>query len=327
MRAILRCHICTITHEIATITRQFTNFELGTRVPLVIRSPVPAHHVSKGQVTQQLAELVDVFPTVAELAGVPVDSALIDSAFEQSLSAALDGTSLAAAFADPSNPTAVHPPTDKGTFNKTAAFSQYPHDSTFSCPFFRDGACFANHSSAAPTGVGWDAQTGPVSPSVSTPAMGFSVRTASWRFTIWLPWDASTSRADWSLSAVNAAPIELYDQTRDGDERENDFDALASANQAYNATMHDVVQHHLSMVTYQFHTLGPKPNPGPNPSQECEHAGGILAKGGQACCAASCGKCGGKGCNDLPGGKTACCSKEVEKKGDSCLTHKAPCVV
>ena len=58
------------------------------------------HHVSAGQVTQQLAELVDVFPTVAELAGVPVSSAV-----DQTLSAALDGTSLAAAFADPSNPT------------------------------------------------------------------------------------------------------------------------------------------------------------------------------------------------------------------------------
>jgi arylsulfatase A-like enzyme len=45
-----------------------TNFEVGTRVPLIIRVPggTPA------QVSSALVELVDLYPTVVELAGLPV---------------------------------------------------------------------------------------------------------------------------------------------------------------------------------------------------------------------------------------------------------------
>lgn len=153
----------------------------------------------------------------------------------------------------------------------------------------------------------------------STPALGYSVRTASWRFTIWLPWDEDKSVADWSEGAVAVAPRELYDQTHDGGKRETDFDVLASSNQAYNTSMHDVVQKHLAMVTSQFHTLAPKPHPTP---------WGILGPPDKhVCCASECGTCRGKGCADRPGGKTECWASEITKKGDSCVSHKAPCVV
>ena len=215
--------------------------------------------------------------------------------------------------------TVVHPPTDKGTFNKTAAFSQYPHDSSFSCPVFSRRRMLLQP-------IIRSSQWGHLGPG-DRPCVRLQLHP---RHGVVGAHDIMAVHylADWSPSVVNAAPIELYDQTHDGNERENDFDALAAANQAYNASMHDVVQHHLAMVTYQFHTLGPTPNPRPEPTKECKQAGGILGpKDSHACCPASCGKCGGKGCADLPGGKTACCSKEVEKKGDSCATNKAPCVV
>ena len=41
--------------------------------------------------------------------------------------------------------------------------------------------------------------------------MGFSVRNARWRYTVWLPWDGEKLNADWTASAALAAPRELYD--------------------------------------------------------------------------------------------------------------------
>ena len=49
--------------------RKMTNFELGVRVPLMIRTPwIPA---SIGAKTPALAEAVDLFPTFMDLAGLP----------------------------------------------------------------------------------------------------------------------------------------------------------------------------------------------------------------------------------------------------------------
>ncbi len=45
-----------------------TNFEVGTRVPLIIKAPgQPAN-----QITSAIVELVDLYPTLCELAGVPI---------------------------------------------------------------------------------------------------------------------------------------------------------------------------------------------------------------------------------------------------------------
>ena len=75
-----------------------TNFELDTRVPLIVRTPGMN---AAGRSTQSLVELVDLYPTLAELAGLPVTSQL-------------EGTSFAAVLNDPTQIT------------KTTAFSQYP---------------------------------------------------------------------------------------------------------------------------------------------------------------------------------------------------------
>ena len=56
---------------------------------------------------------------------------------------------------------------------------------------------------------------------------------------------------------------------------------------------------------------------------ECEN--GVLA--GPVCCAASCGICGGTGCNDRPGGSESCCAGTIQAKNQSCDDHVAPCVV
>ncbi|MDA8967692.1 sulfatase-like hydrolase/transferase [bacterium] len=75
-----------------------TNFELDTRVPLIIRAPgvTTAGSSSKG-----LVELVDLFPTLAKLAGLPVPDQLASEGFVPTLR-------------DPNQPT------------KAFALSQYP---------------------------------------------------------------------------------------------------------------------------------------------------------------------------------------------------------
>eukprot|EP00932_Pfiesteria_piscicida_P012165 SRR837773.2349.p1 GENE.SRR837773.2349~~SRR837773.2349.p1 ORF type:complete len:403 (-),score=41.65 SRR837773.2349:22-1230(-) len=81
--------------------RKFTNFELVARVPLIVRAPwIPG---SAGRRSAQLVELVDVMPTIADLAGLqlPTDET------------PFDGVSLVPLLAARS-------------INKSAAFSQYP---------------------------------------------------------------------------------------------------------------------------------------------------------------------------------------------------------
>lgn len=65
-----------------------SNFELDARVPLIIASP--EHKNSHGQQSQSLVELVDLFPTLADLAGISKD-----------LPPKLDGVSQSPVFKDP----------------------------------------------------------------------------------------------------------------------------------------------------------------------------------------------------------------------------------
>jgi len=76
---------------------KMTNFELGTRSPLIVRVP---GQKTAGQRTAALVEFVDIYPTLAELCGLP-------------LPAHLEGVSLAPLLNEPAKPW------------KTAAFSQY----------------------------------------------------------------------------------------------------------------------------------------------------------------------------------------------------------
>jgi iduronate 2-sulfatase len=77
---------------------KFTNYEIDTRVPLIISAP---GRIPQNASTKALVELVDLYPTVCEMAGLETPSGR-------------EGTSLVPLFSDSSFPW------------KTAAFSQFP---------------------------------------------------------------------------------------------------------------------------------------------------------------------------------------------------------
>ena len=79
------------------IFTKMTNFELGTHVPLMICTP---HQKSAGQHCKALVEYVDIYPTLAQLAGLPLPTHL-------------EGTSFAPLLENPEKPW------------KKAVFSQY----------------------------------------------------------------------------------------------------------------------------------------------------------------------------------------------------------
>jgi len=75
-----------------------TNFEVATRVPLIISAPGQKH---PGAATDALVEFVDIYPTLCELCGLPLPEGL-------------EGTSMVPVMDDPKHRW------------KSAAFSQYP---------------------------------------------------------------------------------------------------------------------------------------------------------------------------------------------------------
>merc|ERR1711879_711725 len=75
--------------------------------------------------------------------------------------------------------------------------------------------------------------------------MGYSVRTDSWRYTVWLHWDGKQLVGDFSKPPVG---VELYSHAGD---KESDFDAFENANLASDSHYADVVaQHHALAVAH-----------------------------------------------------------------------------
>ncbi len=130
-----------------------SNFELDARVPLIIAPPSAKHPGAK---TASLVEMIDIFPTLVDLAGLPATPGL-------------DGVSLVPLLNDPIASV------------KPAAFTQHPR------PTYPDRT-----------------------PKGQPEVMGYSVRTANWRYTEWRNWDSGSVEAS-----------ELYDHRGDKPELSN----------------------------------------------------------------------------------------------------------
>ena len=163
---------------------KWTNWEVATRTPFAIRAPwLPA---SAGKRVSTPIELVDLFPTVADLAGVPLPARAAGSAVSEGYGA-LGGRSLSGLLRLAVNS------------SEGAAFSQiarcWPAGGAHNSTVFREmGQC---------DGV----------PSAGYAFMGYSMRVATARFTEWVPtrWDAALARhmPQWSETVAS----ELYDHS------------------------------------------------------------------------------------------------------------------
>lgn len=168
-----------------------TNYEIATRVPLVISTP-DMPESTRGQKTKALVELVDIYPTLAELSGLELPDHLEGQSFVPLLD----------------NP--------KRTWKKTA-FSQFP------TPALREWAANPLTAQMRETYFGplinevegriiqqqakkWDRDL------YENRLMGYSMRTEHFRFVAW---------KDRTTTEMAPIAVELYDHRTDPSETKN----------------------------------------------------------------------------------------------------------
>lgn len=166
-------------------------FELGTRIPFVIRAPWVHAAGTEGQPTRAIAEIVDLMPTLADLAGVPLPTG--------AAGAHIGGVSQRAAIENPS---------DEST--KQVALSQFPRcwqNNTHHDPNQYGGAGDeTNHT------VSWESMSDcHWTRRADLDYMGYSIRTDQYRFTQWFVWDGEALMPKWD----QVVGTELYDHSED----------------------------------------------------------------------------------------------------------------
>jgi len=175
-----------------------SNFELVARVPLIVYVPwLPQSH---GKRSSALVELVDLMPTTLDLMGIKDRIHDFDK---------LEGSSFLPLLQ--SDIAAEH--------WKNATFTQYPR-----CNGTRTARKAANGNL-----LPWDYPTNNPCTGVNSDdfeAMGLSIRTLQWRYTLWLRWDGSKLAPQWDEESVGE---ELYDHLNDAG---NDTDSFENINLA-----------------------------------------------------------------------------------------------
>jgi iduronate 2-sulfatase len=172
-----------------TLWGKATNFEIATRCPLVVSAPGME---AAGRSSDALVELLDMYPTLCELAGLPVPEHV-------------EGKSFVPVLSDPNRRW------------KPAAFSQFP------CPALREWAAMPLSSAMRKTFFGPLVRSVEHKLRAEAPErysedlynnhlMGYSMRTDRHRFTVWI-----------DVREANSYPIavELYDHEKDPNENIN----------------------------------------------------------------------------------------------------------
>lgn len=159
-----------------------SNWEECVRTPLVVK--VPWMKGIAGTRSKALAELVDLMPTLAELAGIPLPAEQLGDRLNPP-----EGTSLVPALTGK----AVH----------EAVFSQYPRK-------------------PADDDIPWQSNGIDHSDPSEFKYMGYSVRVDGWRYTEWRHWDQEQLVAQWGPEGFYAA--ELYDHRATDQQQQLDSD-------------------------------------------------------------------------------------------------------
>ena len=148
---------------------KFTNFELAARTPLIIRAPLQIAKRDHALVSNQLVELIDVYPTLTDL--------IFDD-----VRPSLEGKSLCSIIVSGSRRVPL----------KNVSLSQFPR-----CVTDKKNPWKNNDCSDVPRS--------------DFTHMGYSIRTASFRYTKWFGWNGDKLKPD--INSVHG--IELYDHRKD----------------------------------------------------------------------------------------------------------------
>ena len=215
---------------------KFTNFEIATRTPLMIKVPAAVDaRMLRNASTRALVEIVDVMPTLIELAGGNVSGLGLEGSSLRPLlqgAARHVGDAVVWAGAAAAGTLAVAP-----AWEKDAAFSQFPRCTRV----YPTSWCSPNCGLYNQSRPVWQYNDCNDVPRTNFSHMGLSVRTDTWRFTRWLAWNGTSLRPVWRTGAApngmgqdgnRTHPLEeLYDHTGDDG---NSFDgAYESVNLAY----------------------------------------------------------------------------------------------
>jgi iduronate 2-sulfatase len=138
------------------------SFELGVRIPMIVRAPFLSAAV--GRRSDALAEAVDLFRTVSQLAGIPIPT---DNSEE------VQGTSLVPAMMGHAH-------------SNNYSYSQFAKTGRSVATAF--GVCMGCYPTT---------NEGP-----TANYMGYTVRSSEWRWTEWFAWDGDSGEPTWAAGPV-----------------------------------------------------------------------------------------------------------------------------
>ena len=202
-------------------------------MPLIFRAPWLKSSV--GATTTALAEAVDLFPTLAELAGVDITHT--GNGNGDGPYARLGGASLVPVLEDPAHATV-----------NDVALSQFPRCWQNNTHHMNDP--FKGPGDERNLTVSWESMSDcHWTYRSAIDYMGYSMRTSRWRYTEWVRWDGQNLRPRWDANVG----IELYDHAGD-DGTEATMDTFEFENLAQAGTNNATLAKLIAELSARLHT-------------------------------------------------------------------------
>ena len=166
---------------------KMTNFELGTRIPFILRAPWISDSI--GARRSALVEAVDIYPTLVALGGLGA----IDRSKES-----VQGVDLTPLLHD-----------DHAPSRAKYAFSQFPK-----------GYSRSHEPSLHGAKEPWNECGGCTRSAIDV--HGYAVRSDAWRYVEWRVWNKTSLRPEWGVHGLVGR--ELYNHTYGAECKRGDFD-------------------------------------------------------------------------------------------------------